>query len=107
MVYMNKLLHLELILDRQNTKQGAGFVVFGRVVDLKTLGNIIGGLVSFASVVVPVLYSLRPSKEEAGGDTQTCELSTAQKTAVQEMLGAINVSCTYNMTVGPSGVTMW
>ena len=59
----------------------------------------IGGLVSFASV--------RPSKEEAGGDTQTCELSTAQKTAVQEMLGAINVSCTYNMTVGPSGVTMW
>eukprot|EP01051_Picozoa_sp_SAG22_P002608 SAG22_NODE_118_length_19263_cov_16.155813_20_plen_241_part_00 len=32
---------IELILDRQNTKQGLGFCVGYRVMDLKTLGNIL------------------------------------------------------------------
>ena len=43
-----------------------GFTVGHRVMDLKTLGNILAGLAGFASTVVPILFSLRPSTVESG-----------------------------------------
>eukprot|EP01050_Picozoa_sp_SAG11_P012246 SAG11_NODE_1350_length_5137_cov_2.743152_7_plen_313_part_00 len=52
---------IELIVDRQNTKKGLGFTVGYRVLDLKTLGNIMAAIAGVATTAVPILFTLRPS----------------------------------------------
>eukprot|EP01051_Picozoa_sp_SAG22_P017680 SAG22_NODE_2787_length_2210_cov_4.155850_1_plen_483_part_00 len=44
---------------RTNFPPGLGFVVFGRVVDMKTLGNLVGAIISANLVILPVIFSLR------------------------------------------------
>ena len=88
---------VELILDRQNTKQGLGFTVGNRVMDLKTLGNIIVGIAGLASTAVPILFSLRPNTISAGVDA--CSLTTTEIAIFQSTMMARNESCDYNMTV--------
>merc|ERR1711865_99741 len=66
---------VERILNNENTKQGLGFTVGYRVMDLKTLGNIVAGIVGVASTAVPILFSLRPSAVEIG--TNACSLSVS------------------------------
>ncbi len=92
---------VEQILDRQNTKQGLGFCVGQRVVDLKTLGNILGGIVGVATTAVPILFSLRPSTASIGDDVcslTASEIATIQGTIQGIMMGH-NESCAYNMTL--------
>ena len=55
---------VEKILDRENTKQDLGFTVGYRVMDLKTLGNIVAGIGGLAITAVPILISLRPSERD-------------------------------------------
>ena len=97
---------VEQILDRQNTKQGLGFCVGHRVVDLKTLGNIMGAIVGIATTAVPILFSLRPSTASDGVGLESCELTELQTDAIRGLAGLFNASCTYNITVGPAGVTL-
>ena len=97
---------VEQILDRQNTKQGLGFCVGHRVVDLKTLGNIVAAIVGVATTAVPILFSLRPSTAGDGVGQESCGLSAAEQAAFQTTASLINASCTYNITVGPAGVTL-
>ena len=47
-------------------------MVFGRVVDLKTLGNTLAALVSSASVVLTVLYLLKPHSAAGSTFTSAC-----------------------------------
>ena len=91
---------MEQILDRQNTKQGLGFCVEHRVVDLKTLGNIVAGIVGVATTAVPILFSLRPSTASDGVGLESCELTEAQLVSIRAAMFGRNASCSYNMTVG-------
>ncbi len=95
--YENSICRVELILDRQNTKQGLGLTVFGRVMDLKTLGNILAGIAGVASTAVPILFSLRPSKIEMGD--QVCALTAVEVSIIQSGMLSRNESCTYNVTL--------
>eukprot|EP01052_Picozoa_sp_SAG31_P020158 SAG31_NODE_1503_length_8079_cov_5.930827_7_plen_430_part_00 len=88
---------VEHILDRENTKQGLGFCVGHRVVDLKTLGNIVVAIVGVATTVVPILFSLRPSVVSIGDDV--CSLTTSEIATIQGMMMDRNVSCAYNMSL--------
>ena len=98
---------VELILSNENTNQGLGFCVGYRVVDLKTLGNIMAAIVGIATTAVPILFSLRPSTASDGvGLGGQCELTELQTDAIRGLAGLFNASCTYNITVGPAGVTL-
>eukprot|EP01045_Picozoa_sp_COSAG04_P012853 COSAG04_NODE_882_length_9663_cov_8.381639_8_plen_309_part_00 len=88
---------VEQILDRENTKQGLGFCVGHRVVDLKTLGNIVAAIVGVATTAVPILFSLRPSTASIGDDV--CSLTTSEIATIQGMMMDRNVSCAYNMSL--------
>ena len=90
-------LSVELILSNQNTKQGLGFAVGYRVIDLKTLGNILAGIVGFASTAVPILFSLRPSTVEISTG-EACGLTTTEITTIQSLMSR-NETCSYNMTL--------
>ena len=88
---------VEQILDRQNTKQGLGFCVGHRVVDLKTLGNIVAAIVGVATTAVPILFSLRPSTASIGDDM--CSLTASEIATIQGMMMNRNESCAYNMSL--------
>ena len=86
------------LLQRQNTKQGLGFTVGYRVMDLKTLGNILGGIGGVASTAVPLLFSLRPSSVEIGD--KVCSLSASMVASIQATVAGMgNETCSYNITV--------
>lgn len=89
---------IELILNNQNSQQGLGFTMGHRVMDLKTLGNIVVGIVGVATTAVPILFSLRPSSVEIGDDV--CSLSPALVTSIQSVVtGMGDDTCSYNMTL--------
>ena len=88
---------VEQILDRQNTKQGLGFCVGHRVVDLKTLGNIVAAIVGVATTAVPILFSLRPSTASIGDDV--CSLTASEIATIQGMMMDRNESCAYNVSL--------
>ena len=88
---------VEKILDRQNTKQGLGFTVGHRVMDLKTLGNIVAAIGGFATTAVPILFSLRPSTVSVGDDA--CGLTATEVTMIKSSMLLRNETCAYNMTL--------
>ena len=82
--YEHALCRVERILDRQNTKQGLGFVVGERVVDLKTLNNITATIFGIGTTVVPILFSLRPNiaADDATTSIGACEVTELQNNMV-------------------------
>lgn len=90
------LSRIESILNNENTRQGLGFTVAHRVMDLKTLGNIMLGIAGVATTAVPILFSLRPSKVKVG--TDTCSLSAPQVATIQGVMMG-NETCSYNVTL--------
>ena len=92
---------VELILSNENTNQGLGFCVGYRVVDLKTLGNIMAAIVGIATTAVPILFSLRPSTASIGDDV--CSLTASEIATIQGTIRGImmghNESCAYNMSL--------
>jgi hypothetical protein len=87
---------IEKILDRQNTKQGLGFTIGHRVLDLKTLGNIVAAIAGVATTAVPILFSLRPSTVDIG--TDVCSLSASQVATIQGVMMGTE-TCSYNVTL--------
>ena len=82
--------------------------MFGRVVDMKTLGNLVGAITSAGLVILPVIFSLRRDTNDSSPiNSGTCALSNEQQDAVQGMFAILNVNCTYNVSVGPDGVEQW
>ena len=65
--------------------------------DLKTLGNIVAGIIGIATTAVPILFSLRPSTASIGDDV--CSLTTSEIATIQGMMMDRNVSCAYNMSL--------
>ena len=95
--FEHAICRVEQILDRQNTKQGLGFCVGHRVVDLKTLGNIIACIIGIATTAVPILFSLRPSTASIGDDV--CSLTTSEIATIQGTMMDRNESCAYNISL--------
>ena len=60
------------LLQRQNTKQGLGFTVGYRVMDLKTLGNILGGIGGVASSLKLQSCDKDDAGREKERNTSTC-----------------------------------
>ena len=96
--FEHAICRVEQILDRENTKQGLGFCVGHRVVDLKTLGNIVAAIAGVATTAVPILFSLRPSTVGIIGD-DVCSLTTSQIATIQGTMMDRNESCAYNMSL--------
>ena len=98
--FEHAICRVELILSNENTKQGLGFCVGHRVVDLKTLGNIVAAIVGIATTAVPILFSLRPSAASDGvGSGAQCELNELQTNAIRGLAGLFNASCNYNASI--------
>jgi hypothetical protein len=102
LLYEHAVSRVEKILDRQNTKQGAGFVVFGRVVDTKSLVNIIGMLVSGGTIILPVFYSLHHEDTSTDGlQLSPCALAPTQTAAIRSVVSSWQNSsvCSYNISL--------
>ena len=99
--FEHAICRVEQILNNQNTRQGLGFCVGHRVVDLKTLGNIVAGIIGIATTAVPILFSLRPSTVSDGVGLESCGLSAAEQEAVRAVVGSWENSsmCSYNQTL--------
>eukprot|EP01052_Picozoa_sp_SAG31_P053797 SAG31_NODE_13972_length_834_cov_0.823129_1_plen_93_part_00 len=77
------------------------------VIDVGMLNKIASSMIAFIFTVVPIILSLNPHiavEEEFG--VSGCGMSEVHKSMVHEIFTTINASCTFNLTVGPSGVTL-
>lgn len=117
-----RLSALETALRQHNKGKGLGFVVGGIVVDVRLLSQAFLGIFSVLSTVIPLIMLLRPA------DLEECALTDlqvrcccgshfdislrltincvafAQKAAFQSTAAAMNLTCTFNMSVGPGGL---
>lgn len=117
-----RLSALETALRQHNKGKGLGFVVGGIVVDVRLLSQAFLGIFSVLSTVIPLIMLLRPADPEecALTDLQVrcccgshfdislrltinC-VAFAQKAAFQSTAAAMNLTCTFNMSVGPGGL---
>ena len=106
MAFEHAVRKVELILLNENTRQGLGFVVFGRVFDMKTLGNLMAVITSIALTVLPVLFSLSPEATPGAESEVVCLLDIDTRRTIQSSLRAmanIKKSCVYNFSTSPGG----
>jgi hypothetical protein len=78
LVHAHAIRTVELILDRQNRRQGLGFTVAKILVDLRMLGTILLTLASFGTTVVPIMFALRPGaagEESSAAGMDICSLN--------------------------------
>ena len=103
---------IETILDRENTQQGLGFTVGGRILNMMTLSNIVGAVFGVLVVVIPVIFSLAPTDAAVSDGVLTsassCALTEVQiagLAAWRDLLGNAT-SCSYNISITPNAVTV-
>eukprot|EP01052_Picozoa_sp_SAG31_P018756 SAG31_NODE_1342_length_8700_cov_12.667829_3_plen_129_part_00 len=83
-------------LERLNTRQGLGFIVWSKVIDRKTLNWIAMSVISFAGAVLPVIVALMldaPGIGDVLGDAQ-CNLTETQQDVIRSVMGG-NSSCNW------------
>ena len=73
-------------------------MVFGRVVDLKTLGNTLAALVSSASVVLTVLYLLKPHSAAGSTFTSACSLIDLEVNTIRGVVANEVAATKFNST---------
>lgn len=107
-----KTLPLLLTLERLNNQQGLGFLVWGRVIDKRTLNIIMASVFSVFSTVLPIIVTLLPDGSATGtaADGRNCTDATADGTSpANDALFAVirtsvlqleNASCFSNVTLG-------
>ncbi len=91
-------------LRTMNYGQGLGFMVFGKVVDKKTINLILVGMSSLLGTLLPLLVVLTSSAqaelETRAGETQ-CALTDVQTAMVRAAFVGANTTCGYaNITIG-------
>eukprot|EP01043_Picozoa_sp_COSAG02_P004501 COSAG02_NODE_118_length_35376_cov_20.294923_8_plen_295_part_00 len=94
-----ELEEMEKALQYQNQGQGLGFTVWTLLIDVKLLTLVLTGCLSAVASAIPVMFALQ---ENANG--VPCGLSDEHKAAFQTTGALINASCTFKLTVSPSGV---
>ena len=70
-----------------------------RIADTRLLGQMFLGVFSIASTVIPMLFLLEPKEASA------CQLTNEDADAFHALGQALNATCTWNITITPSGVT--
>ena len=88
------------------SRAGLGFTVFGKVVDKKTLNVIFVSVTSFFGTAIPLIMAFATVATKQDADEQSCTSLTELQLAALETFRLLNASCAYNMTIGPSGVTL-
>jgi hypothetical protein len=96
---------LEEMLGRLNKDQGLGVTVFGKVLDRRALATFAKQMVALLITAVTSLFALTSTQINAGTDT-SCGLTEQQRLAAQSMFSTFNATCTWNLTVSPTGVTI-
>eukprot|EP01051_Picozoa_sp_SAG22_P003363 SAG22_NODE_162_length_16848_cov_16.978267_17_plen_134_part_00 len=99
---------LQCTLERLNIHQGLGFLVFGRVIDKRTLNMILAAVASAVGGLVPLIIAVMPSHHSwsLGDGGGACSLDALQKEQVLSMAQAHaqtvagNSSCRFNFTIG-------
>ena len=85
---------------------GIGFTVLGVVIDNEFLGRVAVRFWSVGLVVLPfVIASVSFGDNEVAPNTPCTSLTDSQAASL-EVFRLANASCTYNLTVGPGGVTI-
>ena len=103
----DRVFPLQCTLERLNVHQGLGFLVFGRVMDKRTLNMILAAVASFIGGLVPLVAAVMPSHRswKLGDDGDACTLDALQEEEVKSMavahakLVAGNATCTFNFTI--------
>jgi hypothetical protein len=95
------LLHKRLIVLSRQQNQGLGFVVFGIVLDKAVLFSLFVKLGTLTATTITAMLTLQP---QAKTGSAICELTVDDKAAFAMVASLLNTSCTFNLTVGPSGV---
>ena len=92
-------------LRNLNGGMGLGFVVFGVVVDKRTLNKVLLGVTSIFGTAVPLILALMPAAglpagagEEGAGDA-CADITAEQRAALSAVAETFNTSCSYNVTV--------
>lgn len=99
---------LQLTLAELNHGQGLGFLIFGHVIDSKSLRNLLIAVLSFYSTAIPLILALLPDPTGADGvpvgsanATATCEPTPQQVAVVRALFASADSNCSFaNVTVG-------
>ena len=98
------VLQLNTLLNEHNRKQGLGLVLWGTVVDRRTLGRLFTGIVGIMASTYTALLSLSTAGATTSNVHPTvgaCQAMTSeQHTMADELFGMVNASCNFNFTVG-------
>ena len=89
---------LIVTLKSANHNQGLGFVIFSKVVDLKTLNFIIVSIGSVIGGLLPLIFVLT-SEASVKAEEHACTLTTSQIMTIQGAMMSGNESCKYNQTI--------
>ena len=83
----------------QNFGQGLGFAVSRVVVNKRLLTtyavNLTSGLTSF----VTILFAVQETQPLATGGEEPCTLSEAQTNTIRAVMGGVNSTCAYDMSL--------
>ena len=110
-----KVAIIERALSNANHGQGVGFQVLGTVIDKRKLQQIAMGLVAAGQVLVPLMlaasvYGVDDVASNSGaterGDAEDCSTLSESQAAALALFQTMNSTCTYNLTIGPGGVTI-
>jgi hypothetical protein len=111
-----KVAIIERALSNANHGHGVGFRVLGTVIDKRKLQQIAMGLVAGAQVFVPLVLAFSvygvddaaPSSVGAieRGDGEECSALSESQAAALALFQTMNSTCTYNLTIGPGGITI-
>ena len=99
-----KIFGVETALRRLNLDQGLGFSIGGSVVDKRKLKQVLVGMATTVSPLFATVMALRPAPTTGAF---VCSLEKQQSLALQVVASNFNATCTYNVTIGPSGVVQW
>eukprot|EP01046_Picozoa_sp_COSAG06_P042665 COSAG06_NODE_5470_length_3460_cov_5.243677_2_plen_382_part_00 len=105
-----RIFAIETSLCRVNAGQGIGFVISGTVVNTRMLKQVIVAVASVLPPLFAAVKALRPEPAAAareGLQHEACGLTKPQGALVQSMFAEFNATCTYNISAGPGGVSLW
>lgn len=94
---------LTTMLREMNHEQGLGFIVFGKVVDKKTLNLVLATMASLLGTLLPLLAVLTSTAqaELENHNSVECALTDAQSAIVKAAFVGANTTCSYdNTTIG-------
>jgi hypothetical protein len=101
-----RLENMERLMDGLNYGAGMGFSILGTVIDVRTVKQLLVGVLTLASSVGPTLldHAQELRAQHGGGVAMVCTLDISQQKYIHEALGH-NTSCSFNVI--SNGQQVW